>query len=206
MLKIILVIIIAIIITIFIYCVSNENDRVANIVLALTGEAIVWYTIETSCLRHESEIANRRSAKPILLFRFREENTPAFDKLAIYLKNSGPGTATNIRWHIKDEKDQLADRKIFERGFNRGLLPNLWPESGFLLTVFKRDEYRKNKMWKWVLVIEYDWDFGKNEKEILNLDLDYYVSTDVSGDLRKELSRAWVEQATEQINKETRNL
>jgi len=56
--------------------------------------------------------------------------------------------------------------------------------------MFRKMNY--DNLWKSVLVVKYDWEFGNNETETFPLDLDYYTSSDLSGNVLEMLDDVWV--------------
>ena len=56
--------------------------------------------------------------------------------------------------------------------------------------MFKKMDY--DDLWKAALVVKYDWEYGNNEIEVFPLDLDFYISSDLSGDVLDMLDKVWV--------------
>lgn len=190
---------------------TNKDERIGAIILSITAVAIIQYTKETYKLRKtnkwlvdNSEEANQISVKPVLSLRFlgtSHRTTRNTDDIAIYLKNIGKGTATNIRWRIQKE-EQLANKDWFHRSLNQGMLPKLWQDSGFQLTLFRKSDYLDKDLWRYELCVEYDWAFGKNQVEVLPLDMDYYISSDIPKEWREMIDEVWVKAVVEKLAKE----
>jgi len=177
------------------FLVSDSQGRIGNLILALTGVVILWYTWETAFLRKETHAANQREARPLLLPRFVEIHSPqnSIPKIRIALKNEGKGPARNIRWEINYLKKDNEQYSPFDHNQISGDLPILWPGHGYRLTAFKRQDYRSKNIADLKLEIIYDWEYEKKEAETFSLNLDNYVSTDVSNELLQELDNAWIE-------------
>ncbi|MBI2063154.1 MAG: hypothetical protein HYT61_02865 [Candidatus Yanofskybacteria bacterium] len=185
----------------------SDFDKLAvSLILWGTALSIIQYTKETHGLRlsnkrllDSSERANNIAARPILAPRFLETNYGTANYISVNLKNVGGGVAKNIRWSIKVNKDSdsLADKNLFWRSLNEDTLPKIWPNFGYRVTMFKKMDY--DNLWKTVLIVKYDWEFRNNETEVFPLDLDYYASSDLSGNLLEKLDDVWVHEKIREI-------
>ncbi|MBI2676479.1 MAG: hypothetical protein HYX21_00790 [Candidatus Yanofskybacteria bacterium] len=178
---------------------SDFNKLAVSLILLTTALSLIQYTKETHRLRlsnkwllDSNDKSNSIAVRPILAPRFLETNYGTSNYISINLKNVGGGVAKNIHWSIKSNKDSdvLADKDLFWRDLNKDLLPKLWPNFGYRLTMFKKMNY--DNLWKSILVVKYDWEFGNNETETFPLDLDYYTSSDLSGNVLEMLDDVWV--------------
>ena len=178
---------------------SDFDKLFVSIIIFVTALSIIQYTKETHRLRlsnkwllDSNDKSNSITVRPILAPRFLETNYGTFNYISINLKNVGAGVAKNIHWSIKANKDSddLSDKDLFWRGLNEDVLPKLWPNFGYRLTMFRKMNY--DNLWKSVLVVKYDWEFGNNETETFPLDLDYYTSSDLSGNVLEMLDDVWV--------------
>lgn len=185
---------------------SDFNGLVAPIILFVTALSIIQYTKETHRLRlsnkwllDSNDKSNSITVRPILAPRFLEIRYSTANYISINLKNVGGGVAKNIHWSVKVGRNSsdLADKDLFWRTLNKGTLPKIWPSFGFRLTMFKKVNY--DDLWKSFLMVEYDWEYGNNEIEIFPLDLDYYVSSDLSGNVLEMLDETWVHQKIREI-------
>lgn len=65
-----------------------------TIITGLTALVVLWYTLETSWLRKETEKTIRISTRPVVIPVFRMISST---QMGFFLKNSGTGCATNVR-------------------------------------------------------------------------------------------------------------